>query len=64
MEVEGTYVGSELRMTEISMFMAQSGPISKSLVALSTQEFTIFKLQFQPLQPWQRDPVVKEEEDE
>ena len=36
-----TYTGSRLQISQISMFMAQSGPMSRSLVALSTIEFTI-----------------------
>lgn len=39
----GAYAGSWLQMSQISMFMAQSGPMSMSLVALSTMEFTIFE---------------------
>lgn len=35
------YPGSWLSMSQISMFMAQSGPMSMSLVARSTIEFTI-----------------------
>ena len=36
-----THPGSWLSMSQISMFMAQSGPMSMSLVARSTMEFTI-----------------------
>lgn len=35
------YPGSWLSISQISMFMAQSGPMSMSLVARSTMEFTI-----------------------
>lgn len=37
-------------MSQISMFMAQSGPINMSLVALSTIEFTISALSLSPNQ--------------
>ena len=39
--MQKAYPGSWLSISQISMFIAQSGPISISLVALSTIEFTI-----------------------